>query len=78
MARRRHGPSRRPPEALGQELGAENFLGLAFDLADSTARSDAIVTLIESFANIDLLANHAGLALAACRAYGIESENLPA
>ncbi|MGH8129055.1 MAG: hypothetical protein ACRETC_11975 [Gammaproteobacteria bacterium] len=44
----------------GRELGAEIFLGLAFDLVNSTVRSDAIATLIESLASLDLLVNSAG------------------
>ena len=49
-------------DALGQELGADRFLGLAFDITDGAARDAAIDGLPEDWRGIDLLVNNAGLA----------------
>lgn len=48
--------------ALQAELGA-NFLPLAFDLQDKAATQAALASLPESWREIDLLVNNAGLAL---------------
>ena len=49
-------------DALVEELGADRFLGLAFDVRDAEARNAAIDGLSEDWAQIDLLVNNAGLA----------------
>ena len=49
-------------DALGEELGADRFLGLTFDVTDVAARDTAIEGLPEEWASIDLLVNNAGLA----------------
>lgn len=48
--------------ALGEELGSDRFLGLAFDVTDAAARDAAVEGLPEDWAAIDLLVNNAGLA----------------
>ncbi len=49
-------------DALAQELGADRFLGLAFDVTDEAVRNAAIDGLPEDWRAIDLLVNNAGLA----------------
>ena len=49
-------------DALKEELGADRFLGLAFDITDDAARDAAIDGLPEEWRGIDLLVNNAGLA----------------
>ncbi len=49
-------------DALGEELGSDKFLGLAFDITDDAARDAAIDGLPEDWRGIDLLVNNAGLA----------------
>lgn len=49
-------------EKLRDELG-ESFLPLAFDLTDKKATEDAITSLPDSWKEIDVLVNNAGLAL---------------
>lgn len=50
-------------DALAEELGADRFQPLAFDIRDVAARDAALAALPEAFAGIDLLVNNAGLAL---------------
>ena len=49
-------------DSLKEELGADRFLGLAFDITDDAARDAAIDGLPEEWRGIDLLVNNAGLA----------------
>ncbi|MEL7690259.1 SDR family NAD(P)-dependent oxidoreductase [Citromicrobium bathyomarinum] len=49
-------------DALGQELGADRFLGLVFDVRDAEARNAALDGLPDDWSDIDLLVNNAGLA----------------
>lgn len=49
-------------DALAEELGADRFHGLAFDVTDMAARDAAIDGLSEGWRGIDLLVNNAGLA----------------
>lgn len=49
--------------ALTEELGAENFHGLAFDMREEAAIEAALAGLPAPFASIDWLVNNAGLAL---------------
>ena len=62
-------------DALGGELGADRFLGLAFDITDAEARNAAIDGLPSDWRDIDLLVNNAGLAKGTDVAQEAELEN---
>jgi serine 3-dehydrogenase len=49
--------------SLQDELGAEKFHAAAFDIRDSSAMDDALSALPESFREVDVLINNAGLAI---------------
>jgi len=50
-------------EALADEIGRDMFHTIAFDIRDEAERERAVNGLPESFRDIDLLVNNAGLAL---------------